>query len=176
LPQSSVKESIVIIPFLIGGLVGAFVGNRYGQVKGFTAALGPMTTDPNLEASYRRALGTIHPAAARSLDAFLRAAREERAAMQREVGNSFPRGLGLPPGPPRPRPAPPSPAATGAAFGHHGLRAAPSGFYAPYGAGALFTNHGYRPGAPSFYPQPYAAGGGIFTAHGYRPGPRGFYS
>lgn len=155
--EQNVKENIVIIPLLIGGLVGAFLGNGYGQVKGFTAALVPVTTDPNLEAAYRRAFGTMAPGAERGLNALLRAAREEREAMAR--GGFVPpaRGIGLPPGPQRP----PPPQATGAAFGHHSLRAGPPAFYAPYGAGALFTSHGYRPGPTSFYPPPYASGGGI---------------
>lgn len=158
----------MIIPLIIGGIVGAVLGNGYGQVKGFTAALVPLTVDPNLEAGYRRAIGPMTPGATRGFNGLLRAAREERL---------FPpfRGGTLPHGGPRSRPAPPPPAATGAAFGHHSLRAAPPAFYAPYGAGALFTNHGYRPGPSPFYPPPYAAGGGFFTAHGYRPGPRGFY-
>jgi hypothetical protein len=165
----------VIVPLLIGGLVGAFFGNGYGHVKGFTAALAPLTTDPNLEAAYRRALGPMTPGAARAFSALLRAAHDERDGMRPQGLVQSMRRMGMPPGSSRHRPDPPQPAATGAAFGHHSLRAAPPAFYAPYGAGALFTNHGYRPGPGSFYPPPYAAGGGIFTAHGYRPGPPGFY-
>jgi hypothetical protein len=158
----------VIIPLLIGGIVGAFLGKGYGQIKGFTYALVPLTVDPNLEAAYRRTLATMVPGSERGLDIMLRAAREEREAQSRRGG--------WPAGPARSRPAPPLPAATGAAFSHHSLRAGPPAFYAPYGAGgALFTSHGYRPGPASFYPPPYASGGGIFTAHGYRPGPPAFY-
>ncbi len=167
----------MLIPLIIGGVVGAYFGKVTGEVEGFTTALVPLTIDPNLEAAYRRAVGTMTPANAHALNSMIQMAREHRAyALRHGFGPTF-SDMPLPPAPPRTHPAlppPSSPAVTGAAFGHHSLRMSPPAFYGVYGAGALFTHHGYRPGPPSFY-SPYGAGGGIFTHHGYRPGPPAFY-
>jgi len=162
----------VILPVLIGTALGAFVGNAYGQVKGFTTALVPLTLDPSLEAHYRRTIGAMSPSHRADFDGLMAVAQEQREPLARQGFVPLYRDMSLPPAPPRPR----APAATGGGIWNaHGYRPTPQAFYGPHATGGgIFTAHGYRPAPPGFYGS-YAAGGGLFTYHGYRPYPPAFY-
>jgi hypothetical protein len=113
----------VLIPLLAGGLIGAVFGNMFGQVKGFTYALMPLTMDPNLEASYRKAVGHMTPENQRDFDDLLHLAARRREQMARGGFIPLYHDMPIPEVPP---------AATGALFTHHGYRPGPPAF-APYG-------------------------------------------
>ncbi len=88
----------MIVPLLIGGLVGYVVGNGIGQIKGAATAMIPLTVDPNLEQSYRRVIGPMNAEHQKEYDDVMRLAREQREKFARHSFLPFYSEMPLPPG------------------------------------------------------------------------------
>jgi hypothetical protein len=70
----------MFLPLVIGGVLGYVIGNGFGQIKGAATAMVPLTTDPNLEAAYRRAMGPMTTEHVKEYEGLLRLARQKREA------------------------------------------------------------------------------------------------
>jgi hypothetical protein len=68
----------MFLPLMIGGVLGYVIGNGFGQIKGVATAMVPLTTDPNLEAAYRRAMGPMTEEHVKEYEGMLRLARQHR--------------------------------------------------------------------------------------------------
>jgi hypothetical protein len=88
-----------MIGYILISFVSLIIGRVQGRVNGFTAALVPLTTDADLEDTYRHALGVLTASQQKDFDAMLQRARdrsEERDTFFRWFGDTLTRPIPVP--------------------------------------------------------------------------------